>query len=828
MFMQQFLIRTLAVSLFFVLLYIGVKFWYTYIIIHYQKKHRYKQVEHIKFLQIKISKNSAAKWWDLEATDHIQSMKQNIEIMNQIYKNLYAIYVETRKTKNLWHHYISLETIVEKESIKFIMWIAEENADNIEKIIWSFYPWSLIEEIAQPTFLEAWKYLDWWEIVLSKDNPFPIKTYETFEADPMDSLLSSFSKTFMDEKMWIQILIAPIDESRQKDMRKAIEDIKKPGKSRRLKAQIKVKEGILWSEKKDDKEEDEENKYDYSQQQLWDIDKKVDEDLFHIKMRVFATSPDPERPEKLINWLTRSFNQYNYIWLNSFSFIKSNDLTTFARSLSLRSFFSEWTTREKLKSYQKYTILNMKELSSIVHFPHSRFNRSPRIRRQNYKVVPAPDNIPTEGILLWHNTYGWKKTEIRVAPFDRFRHFYTIWQTGTGKSAMMESMAIQDVQQWNWFCLIDPHGDLCEHVLQYIPKDRIDDLIYFDFANTEYPIWFNVFEAENADERDIVTNDIVEMFENMYWKEIFWPRIQDYFRNAAMTLMEQPDWWTLTEIMRLFTDEAYLDSKLKHVTDPVVLTWRNKTYKSMGDREKKEIIPFFQAKFGPFTQGIYVRNVIGQPKSAFKFWEAMQQKKIILCNLSKGLTWEINSQLIGRMIAIQIKLNALKRASIPEDERIPFFLYVDEFQNYVSQSFESILSEARKYRLWLSVAHQYIEQLKSSWLGWSLDLSKAIFGNIGSQLYLKVWPEDAEFLEKNIQPEFTKQDLLNMDKFKGIMQLSIWTQPSRPFSIAPYYILWTPVVNTPEKVAIIKQIAALKRWTQRKAAEKEIFYRIWV
>ena len=778
-------------------------------------------------MQIKIPKNNAAKQSDRDDTDHIQSMKQNIELMNQIYKNLYALYEDDFSHKYFGNKYVTTELLVEREMIKCIMWVPASYYENLEKMISSFYPWAVIEYIEQPKLLEWWKYFYGGEMVLTKNTAYPIKTYETFEADPMDSLFSAYSRVLKEEKLCLQILVSPLKEQRQKKLRKSVQDIKDGNDKHWFKK-------LLWSvwkwltggnnkEWTDDKKND-----DLSGQQTGDLDKKIDDELFETKIRVLATSPESHRPKTILTDLISAFNQYNYLWLNSFWFEPSDRIYAFIKSFSLRSFFSEERTFVKLKNFNRAMVLNIKELSSLFHFPHSRFNRNPRLVRQKYKIVPAPDNTPQEWVLLGYNLYWWVKKEVRVKPMDRFRHFYTIGQTGTGKSTMMETMAVQDMRNGSGMCVIDPHGQLCDHLLPYIPKERIDDLIYFDLANSEYPIAFNVFEATSADERDIVTNDLVEMFENMYGKEIFWPRIQDYFRNASLLLMEQPEGWTMPEIMRLFTDEAFLDTKLKHLTDPVVQARRNKTYKSMGDREKKEMIPFFQAKFGQFTTWTYVRNVIGQPKSAFNFGQAMQEGKIILCNLSKWLTGEINSQLIGRMFAIQIKLHALKRAAIEEDERVPFYLYVDEFQNYVSQSFESILSEARKYRLWLAIAHQYIDQLKASWLWWNMDLSKAIFGNIGSQLYLKVWPEDAEFLEKNVQPEFSKQDLISMDRFKGIMTLSIDTQPSRPFSIAPYFILGEPVIHTNEKVEIIKQISALTYGTKRELAEKEIYYRVWV
>lgn len=802
-----------------------------------QKSRRYEQAKNLKFLSVKIPKIAAKNNSDIEVTDHVQDMKQNIQLMNQVYKNFYALYGNNFQAKYFWQEYVSIELYIEKESIKLLLAVPDHFVDNIEKMVSSFYPGAVIELIDQPKYLESGKYIAWWEIMLSKKSVYPIKTYDTFEADPMDSTLSSYSKVDMDEKMVLQLLVSPVDNTLHKKMRKDIDKIKEWKPSGFWYALQDIMKNIMKWASGDKKEE---KNHEFSSQQQQALDQKAEDELFEVKIRILAISPLIDRPEKMVEDLKRSLYQYNYIGLNSFTFIHVRNKERFIRDFILRSFYSSWSPlyyihkkwngwmKFSLHSSQDKMILNIKELSSVLHFPNSKFNRNPRIRRQNFKIMPAPDNIPSEGLILGHNIYGWVKKEIRVSPIDRFRHFYIIWQTGTGKSTALLTMAQQDVPLGNGFCLIDPHGDLCEHILKYIPKERIEDLIYFDFANTDYPIGFNMFEAETEDDRDIVTNDITEMFVSMYGHEIFGPRIQDYFRNASFLLMEQPDGGTLPEIMRLFTDEAYLDSKLRHLQNPVIRSRWTKTYKAMGDREKAEIIPFLQAKFWPFTTGVYVRNVIGQPKSGFNFFDAMNQKKIILCNLSKWLTWEINSQLIWRMFASQIKLSALKRASIVEDQRVPFFLYVDEFQNYVSQSFESVLSEARKYRLGLCIAHQYIEQLKSSGLWWNLDLSKPIFGNVGNQLYYKVWPEDAEFLEKNVAPEFNKQDMVSIDARKWVLTLSVGWQPTRPFSINMHNPYAEPVINSPEKVAIIKQISALKRGTKRELVDKEVFYRVGV
>ena len=802
------------------LLGVWVAFFYKLILVKATLKHRIKQAKRIKFLQIKISKTPVkTSEWD---TDSVGSMKQNIEIMNQVYKNIYAIAWDTRKDKVIGNNYISMELFIEKEVIKFVIGVPDEHFETIEKVIGGFYPGMVSEYIAQPKLLETGKYMDGWEFTLTKDSIFPIRTYESFEADPMDSLLSAYSKVNVDEKLCLQILIQPVEDSLFKTMRKNTDEAKKKKKGfwKELFAMLKTDEK---------KEEKEEKNYDYGQNQLGDLDKKLNDEIFSVKMKALATSPDPVRPKKIIDDLAKSFFQYTYSGLNGFKFKHDKDIATFAEHFTQRLFMSEWSTWQQIKAMEKRQILNIKELSSLVHLPHPKFNKNSRIRWQNFKLVAAPFDLPDEGILIGWNNYNGIKKEIRLTHEDRFRHTYLIGQTGTGKSTLLITQAVEDMKAGNGFCIMDPHGELVDFIMERFPKERINDLIYFDLSNTEYPIAFNPLDGpETDDERDVVTNDLVEMFVSIYGEEIFGPRIQDYFRNACFLLMEQPEWGTLIDIMRLFTDDAFAESKIRNVKNPVIAAWWNKTYKKMGDREKAEIIPFIQAKFGPFTTSTYVRNIIGQPKSAFNFGQAMQEGKIILCKLAKGLVGEDNSKLIGRMIAMQIKLAALKRAAIAPEDRAPFFLYVDEFQNYVSQSFESILSEARKYRLGLTIGHQYMDQLHQKGLGWDIDLSKTILGNVGTIIALKIGPNDAETLENIFGPEFSKNDLMSSEKFSGVMRMSINGSQSKPFSYQMKVPYGDPVVNTREKVAIMQQISSLKRWTKRELVDKEIFFRVGV
>lgn len=513
--------------------------------------------------------------------------------------------------------------MVDNDLIKFVLAVPVDHAETIEKTISSFYPGSLVDIIPQPSLLTPGYYMSGGELVLKKDHGFPIKTYETFEADPMDSIFAAASKVKTDEKMLLQVLLSPVDEKRHKKLRKEVSDIKEEKKKKSLKDYV-----LLFLKKmiaREDKEEQDKESHTFSQQQLSDLDKKVEDELFDVRIHLYASASTKQRADSMVTDMVRAFQQYNYMGLNGFSYNKASNIRRFVKHVIARKFVFPVSWKKRFEQYKRRMILNIRELSSFFHLPHSRFNRTPRIDWQKYKAVPAPQNIPHEGIFLGYNLYGGVKRKIHVSSTDRFRHFYIIGQTGTGKSTMMENMAVQDMRNKNGFCVIDPHGQFCDGILPYLPKDRIDDLIYFDLSNTEYPIAFNPFEAESDEEMDIVTNDMIEMFVGMYGQEIFGPRIQDYFINASFLLMSQPDGGTLPEIMRLFTDDAYLETKLKHLKNPVINSRWRKTYKAMGDREKKEIIPFLQSKFSSFTNGVYVRNVIGQPKSAFNFGQAMQE-----------------------------------------------------------------------------------------------------------------------------------------------------------------------------------------------------------
>ncbi len=714
---------------------------------------------------------------------------------------------------------IGTAVLVEKEVITLNLSVPSDYTETFEKLISSFYPGAVIDQIPPPKLLEAGKYVDWGYIVLSKENAYPIKTYESFEVDPMDGIFSAFARVDPDEKLMLQILAQPLSEKRQKKMREKVEVVKEWGTS----FSDFFSNIFPSSDEKDSKKDD--NK-DFSSTQIQDIEKKAEDEWFNIVMRVFASSPIKHRPDKMVDDVLRWLFQYNYVGLNSFRYVRASKVKDFLKDLVMRTFSRPFRLTYNRWWAHTTNILNIKELASIFHFPHVKFNKNPRIRWQKFKIVPAPDNMPKDGMILWNNLYGWVKKNIFLTDNDRFRHFYILWQTGTGKSTIMQTMIKQDMTRGNWFTLIDPHGDLANNVLKYFPKDRIDDLIYRDAGNMELPFWFNFLTARNEREMDLVTNDAVDMFVKLYGPEIFGPRIQDYFRNAVLLLMEQPEWGTLVELVRLFTDEAYQKIKVKNVKNPVVRARWDKTYATMWDREKKEMIPYFQSKFGPLTTTPILRNIIGQPESSFDIGEAMDNGKIILMNLSKWLMWDINANLLGMMIVSQVRLAAFRRADQEEHERVPHFMYIDEFQNFVTPAIESILSEARKYKLWLVLAHQYIDQLKSQWAKSTTDLETPIFGNVWNIMCYRIWVKDMDTMEKQFAPKFWGADLVNLDKFKAVIKMSVNMQPTPAFSLNVKLPWEDPDLNTQEKIEIIKQISALKYGRKKELVDKEIYFRV--
>lgn len=431
-----------------------------------------------------------------------------------------------------------------------------------------------------------------------------------------------------------------------------------------------------------------------------------------------------------------------------------------------------------------------------------------------------------DGVLIWVNVHRNKYTPVYMRKKDRSRHHYVIWKSGWGKSVFIESLARQDIWNGDGCCVIDPHGDLVESLLQYIPKERARDVIYFDAWNEDRPMGLNLYNIDSIDQADRVVNDATEMFIKMFGPEIFGPRIQEYFKFGSLTLLEDlQDPPTLLDVPRLFTDEIFREQKTKNIQNPVVRNFWEKTYNAMGDREKQEIIPYFTSKFVSFNTNSLIRNIIGQTKSAFNFREVMDSGKILLVNLSKWKIGELNAQLLGMILVSNIYNAAMARADMHEDERRDFFLYVDEFQNFVTNTFADILSEARKYRLALVMAHQYIAQLdwwwsnnigESAW--WKKSVKDAVFGNVGTIQSFKIWAQDAEFLEKEYSPVLSAQDIIWIANYKTYCKLNINNASSRVFSLDT---IWTQDYRSKKTWEILQEYSAKKYGRKREFVEAE-------
>jgi hypothetical protein len=532
---------------------------------------------------------------------------------------------------------------------------------------------------------------------------------------------------------------------------------------------------------------------------------------------VTSASTEREAKSHLAN-IKSAFVQYHSTNANGFFSPKYRSERAIVKNFILRNF------RRPLRQILtgRINVLSADEVASLFHLPNIRYNKAPTIAWQNYKIAPAPHNIPKEGILLGHNTYRGETTEIRMKNEDRFRHFYVIGQTGTGKSSVLQVMIRQDLQNGHGLAVVDPHGSLVEDILPFIPRERADDVIYFNPGDLDRPLGLNLLEGGTWEEKEYVALEAMNIMIKLFNEEIFGPRIQDYFRNGCLTLMSDPEGGALTDIVRLFTDDDYQKLKVEHVKNPIVKSFWEHQMAKTGAREKQEMIPYFAAKFGQFVTNSMMRNIIGQAKSAFDFADVMNNNKILLINLSKGTVGEINSRLLGLVIVTKIQMGALARQKLPKDQRKDFFLYIDEFQNYVTDSIEVILSEARKYRLSLNMAHQYIAQLEGS--DGKSKVKDAVFGNVGTMMCYKIGAQDAEYIAKEMAPVFSEQDLINLDKYKAIMKLSIDTQPSRPFSITPV----NPYLEKGDFQAAeaFKQLSRLKYGRDREFVEREILRRI--
>lgn len=791
------------------------------------------------FLQVLMPKkeSKADKETVSEAFSTGKTFKDVVGVMDHLFHSLYGLY-DSYKPRRLFcgQPFFSVEYAALEGEILFFFVVPRPHLSFFEKQITSFYPDAVIDEVEDyniftPESVTASAYF-----FPSRAPYYPLRTYETLKSDPLNAITNAFSKLNRDEGAAVQIMLRPERAGWQRRARKEAQKLLNPRKSRvsfwNPLSWLSVifttmTEGAARYKLESGEERTTGERVPQTTEELSKVmGEKANSPGYRALTRIVTSASTPQKAAEQLENVVGAFVQFNDIQGNMLLRTRLH-----SHRCLIASFIRRHPRRTVWQSLRwRRCILSSVELASLFHFPSIQYNKVSTIKWQLFKVVPAPKNVPDrselESVKLGVSVYRGTKRDIFIKHTDRFRHFYILGQTGTGKSTMITVMAQQDFRLGHGCCVIDPHGSLAEELLPRIPRERADDVVYFNPSDTERPMGLNMLEGKTEEEKDLIALDAMNMMVKMFGEEIFGPRIQDYFRNGCLTLMADPDeGGAITDLVRLFTDDEWQHYKVSKVQNPIVRAFWEKQMVATGKREKEEMIPYFAAKFGQFTTNTLIRNIVGQVKSAFDFSDVMNTRKILIMNLSKGLVGDINSQLLGLIIVSKIQVAAMRRQQQADTERIPFFLYIDEFQNYVTQSIESILSEARKYKLGLIIAHQYLDQLEKEYkLSTSVHLKGAVFGNVGTMMFFKIGAQDAEFCAKEMAPAFSEQDLLNLDKFKAVIKLSIDTQPSQPFSLLPD----NPYLERGDKEAAeaFKQLSRLKYGRDKQFVSREIVRRI--
>jgi hypothetical protein len=786
-------------------------------------------------LKIRLPREESTK--DNEKKEE-KDFKEKLSIMDQCFRNIHELSeLSLRniiKTTLFDSNIISFDIVAQNKLIDFYMVTPKVYRELLEKQITAYYPNADIIPVDKYPLGKPGKYLRMYFAYLTQPYWFPFKSYKYAENDPLNDLTNIFSKLEDDEMAGIQMTMRPI---RNRKYNRKIEQIASTLFKGKQAPKFHIPglgflNGILiglffgYDKVIKDKPESQSG-FVRMLQPLEERSKKMGEKaaqpMFRMVIRYFASSSSRSRSEEITNNVSLAFSMFRDESANWFQNRRVFPID------GINNFFMKFNYQQRLIDTkfgpfgERNNIVAPEELSSIFHLPCSRYNHSPTINWLPYKVLPAPVDTPTEGILLGYNIYRGVKKEIRMLRKDRTRHHYCIGKSGSGKSVFLSWCARQDIKAGDGVGVIDPHGDLIEELTNFVPKERAKDCVIFNPSDTERPMGLNLLEAKTPEEMDMASSQATEIFIKLFGDEIFGPRIQHYFRNACLTLMEDLDEGaTLIDVPRIFVDEEFMKYKVSKTKNPVVRSFWEHEYSHTGDREKQEMIPYFSSKFGPFITNSIMRNTIGQTKSAFNFRQAMDNQQILLINLSKGKIGDLNTQLLGLIMVARIQMAAMSRVDMPEEQRKDFYLYVDEFQNFSTDSFCSILSEARKYHLALIMANQYIKQLEKKN---DTAIRDAVFGNVGTMMSFKVGADDGEYLAKEYAPLLSEQDIISIANFKAYIKLNINNTTSRPFSLETVY----DMSQANKKVGeIITQYSRIKYGRKKEFVDQEVRARIGI
>ncbi len=753
-----------------------------------------------------------------------RALKEVISSMEQFYSGMMSV---DNDSKNDGTGYFTIELAVANHSNEFTFYVAvhESKKSLFEKnMLAIFHNAKIVEKKDDYNIFNEKGATVGSYARLEKNSIWPLKTYDKFDFDPLNSILNSFSKIDTHgEGASIQIIFKPQGDEHTKRYKKTLDDIMKgekpaeaiakndEGVKKYIDGFFRGVSGIMMTKEEKDKKEDKKKEAAMKVDQIVvdEIKEKMSSPVLATNIRVIASAEDETQANQILDDIESSFNQFQNTHGNALSFVK-------LKKADLRSMLYDFSFR--LYDDKRRLLTNLKEVTSLMHFPANVIRSAPHLKTAKAGSAPAPLELAREGILLGINRDRGTETKVFMTPEDRLRHFYVIGQTGTGKTTILKNMIAQDIANSEGVCMIDPHGSDIQDILSVIPKHRYEDVIYFDPGYTERPMALNMLEydARFPEQKTFVVNEMLSIFNKLFdMKTAGGPMFEQYFRNAVLLVMEDPESGnTLLDVSRVLANKAFREMKISKCKNPIVVQfWKEVAEKAGGEASLANIVPYITSKFDVFLSNDIMRPIIAQETSTINFREIMDNKKILLVNLSKGRLGDINANLIGLILVGKILMAALSRVDVVGTGKVlpPFYLYIDEFQNITTSSISTILSEARKYKLSLNIAHQFIAQLDEK-------IKDSVFGNVGSIAAFRVGAEDAEYLEKQLSPVFTAKDIMSIDNYNAYLKMLANGRPVKPFNIETL----PPPKGDKSKVESIKTLSHLKYGKNRALVEEEV------
>ena len=669
--------------------------------------------------------------------------------------------------------HISFEIAAIEKRIRFYVWLPKYLQNFVEGQVYAQYPTVQIhtadDDYSARNLEHTVTYTA--ELGLVDNEVLPIKTFQSFEVDPLAAVTATLAKLEdAGEEMWIQFLVRPVSDDWHRKASRYVARVKsglvRSGGHGAGYYAFRTLEA-LWKPPEDSGKPPEVSERDKGR--ISEIEKKSTKLGYQVKVRITYLGHDEQTAKLRMQAIVGTFKQYNSTNLNGFVIKNPTNSVDGVAQYRARFFID--------RGY----ILNIEELASVYHLPHTNVE-TPNIVWASSKTAEPPAKLPIiMGVETDNQISAFGLTNFRgitqqfgMLRGDRGRHVYIIGQTGTGKSGLLELFALSDIFHKHGYAIIDPHGDFAINNLRFVPPSRVKDVIYFNPADTAYPVGFNPMEVINPNMKNNISSEVIGVLKRMFG-ESWGPRLEYILRYTILALLDTPN-TTLLDITRMLTDKKFRKSVVEACNDTVVKQFWNVEFASWTDKFANEAIAPVLNKVGAFTANPIIRNIIGQPKSTFNIRQIMDDGKILVVNLSKGLIGEDNAAILGSFLVTKIQLAAMSRSDIPRiEDRRPFYLYVDEFQNFATDSFATILSEARKYALNLTVANQYVSQMQPT-------VRDAVFGNVGSMISFRISPDDAPLLGKQFAPQFLPEDIMQMHNRHFITSMVINGEKAPAFS----------------------------------------------